>query len=114
MGVPVRIVRLDDVLPDCNVDWVKIDVQGWEAEVLRGMEQTLRKNPSTRLYFEFWPTGLRHAAEDPAALLDWLDDLGLSIYHPGGSVPLSKEEVLRLTGTRFRNFVAASRQHPGR
>lgn len=109
-GVPVRIASLDDILPDYNVDWVKIDVQGWEFEVFRGMEKMLSRNRSTRLYFEFWPFGLRHAGEDPAALLQWLVKLDFAIYRPGADLPLNQEDIFRIAaGQTTVNFVAAAR-----
>ena len=44
--ITVKARRIDDILEELNidrVDWVKIDVEGAEYEVLQGMERTLRR-----------------------------------------------------------------------
>ena len=38
-----------------RVDWVKIDVEGYEGEVLEGMRDTIDRNPQIRLIVEFKP-----------------------------------------------------------
>lgn len=40
----VRCVRLDDLLPD-HVDVIKIDAQGYDHDVVAGLERTLAANP---------------------------------------------------------------------
>jgi len=43
----VRIRRLDDVLSDLRIGkvrMVKIDVEGWENEVLKGMVETIERS----------------------------------------------------------------------
>jgi len=65
--VAVEVAALDALLPALKPDLVKIDVQGWELEVLRGMERLLAGSPAPSLLLEFWPEGFRRAgytAED--------------------------------------------------
>jgi FkbM family methyltransferase len=42
-GEPVQMVRLDDIIKE-KVDLVKIDVQGYEIEVLEGMKKIIEKD----------------------------------------------------------------------
>ena len=51
----VKAKRLDDVLETigADVDWIKIDVEGAEIEVLQGLEKTLKKN-HPKLIIESW------------------------------------------------------------
>ena len=65
--IKVRARPLDDVLRDIGirrVDWVKIDVEGAELKVLRGLRATL-KEQHPRLIIETWP-------ENRSQILDFM------------------------------------------
>ena len=108
--VPVQVVTLDEAIGQRRVDFIKIDVQGWEGEVFRGMEGVLANNPDLQIYFEFWPRGLTNAGSSPAELLGRLRDRGfhLAAQIKGELKPLrSFAEVGKdLTGHRFINIYA--------
>ena len=58
------------------MDFFKLDVQGWELEVLRGMTGLFVANPALRLFVEYWPAGLRRAGTEPAELLAFFKEHG--------------------------------------
>jgi FkbM family methyltransferase len=58
--VPVR--SLDDAMPG-RVDFVKIDVEGAEELVWRGMQQMIARNPDIKIVMEFNPGRCRAASE---------------------------------------------------
>lgn len=75
----VQCVALDSFLDSSmTVDFVKIDVQGAELQVLNGMQQTLARSPAAVILIEFWPYGLIRAGTDPGALLETLNNAGFS------------------------------------
>ena len=82
--VSVRVERLDHALAGERVDFIKIDVQGWEMEVFRGMQGLLDepRNAAMTVYFEFWPQGLRDAGSDPLEPLRFFVANGFSVYQP--------------------------------
>jgi len=54
-SVKVRARPLDKVLEELGieaVDWVKIDVEGAEVEVLQGLEKTMNRSPNLKLIVE--------------------------------------------------------------
>ena len=108
-SVAVRIARLDDVLPDVKIDFIKMDVQGWEAEVLRGMNRILAANPALTIYFEYWPEGLRRAGEQLSAPIDILRQNGFEVFLQDQDEPLSARQIENLgqkyTGNRFVNLL---------
>jgi FkbM family methyltransferase len=109
--VPIRVARLDDLCPSLKIDVIKMDVQGWELEVLKGMTQTLVRNPNATLFFEFWPQGIEKAGCNPIDLLDFVcsPSRTISVVDHGKCQPLSDPRLLlsRLTGGRYVNLVAA-------
>src|SRR5262249_32715739 len=58
----VAAIVLDELLAsEPQVDFVKIDVQGAEVAVLRGLTRTLNRNPALRILCELCPWLLRLA-----------------------------------------------------
>lgn len=77
--VPVDAVTLDEVLDGARVDVMKLDVEGHEPAVLRGMEKTLECSPNLCLFLEFSPEAIARAGEPPDALLEELRALFASV-----------------------------------
>jgi FkbM family methyltransferase len=107
----VRVMRLDDVIASEKVDWIKIDVQGWECDVFDGMGQTMARNRDTvKIYFEFWPHGIRLAGRDPQEAVAFLRRFGYSIYRRGKAAPVTDVELERYCRnsgrTAFINLLA--------
>ena len=86
-AVQVRVARLDDVLAGERIDFIKMDVQGWEMEALRGMQGLLDAavNAEIGIYFEYFPQGLRDAGSEPLEMLAFLRNNGFTLHSfPGG------------------------------
>jgi FkbM family methyltransferase len=77
--VEVDMTTIDDFLPpDLAVDLVKIDVEGHEPLVLRGMEQTIARSPNIRIVTEFADSLLAQTVH-PADFADYIRGLGFAI-----------------------------------
>jgi FkbM family methyltransferase len=73
----IEIVSLDEALsPDIAVNFVKMDIQGYEALALDGMHTVLSRSPKVRLLTEFWPMGLQRAGTEASRYLDTLTRFG--------------------------------------
>lgn len=64
--------------PDVKPDWIKIDVEGGEFQVLRGMKQTIDRFPGLRLIVELCPGNLG-GMERAEALVDELRALSFDV-----------------------------------
>ena len=93
-ATPVDVVTMDDALVGESVDFVKLDVQGWELEALRGATRLFAENPAVQLFVEFWPYGLRRAGCAPLDLITFLQKAGFSLHTAEGQ-PFTAEEALR-------------------
>jgi len=74
-SVSVACIRLDDFLKSRGepiVDAVKIDTEGAELSVLRGMQQTIARLPALKIIIEYCPQNLNGAGVAPRAVLDEL------------------------------------------
>jgi FkbM family methyltransferase len=78
-AVEVDMTTIDDFLPpDVTVDLVKIDVEGHEPMVMRGMEKTMARSPNIRIVTEFADSLLAHTL-NPADFADYIRGLGFAI-----------------------------------
>jgi hypothetical protein len=76
-------------------DFIKIDVQGAEGQVLEGMEETLAQAPPTYLILEFWPEALRKCQTDPKQLIQQIADAGFTIRVIADDVLLGKNVIIK-------------------
>jgi FkbM family methyltransferase len=79
-GVSVTASTLDDLFPEERIDFLKMDIQGWEAEAIAGATKTLTQNHDLILMLEFWPFGLVRAGAAPDDLLNLLRQFGFSLW----------------------------------
>jgi hypothetical protein len=114
-GVEVEVGRLDDAHAG-RVDLIKMDVQGYELGVFRGMDKLLAANPEVEVYFEFWPHGLRSAGTDPGEVLAYLRSRGFRVLLPeGGRMTEVRGDALLagLPGKKFTNLLASRVRRAG-
>jgi FkbM family methyltransferase len=77
--IPSR--RLDTlVAPGERVDLVKIDVEGAELQVWRGMQRIVGDNPDIALILEFGPEHLRKSGQSVAGWFEALQSTGLKAW----------------------------------
>lgn len=70
-----------DSLVKGSVDFIKIDTQGAEYKVLKGLMDTISANLShLDLIVEFWPLGLERQGSSSDSLIELLTNLDLGIY----------------------------------
>jgi FkbM family methyltransferase len=77
-GTTVRCVRLDDVLPE-TVDVVKVDAQGYDHEVVAGLERTLARNPAMVVIAELSHDELERRGIDPELVVAGYEALGFTM-----------------------------------
>ncbi len=80
-SVSVDSVRLDDYFDhDQKVDFLKIDIEGFEIEALEGMSGLLARSPRLTIMTEYYPFGLARSGRRPRDYLDALTALGFELY----------------------------------
>jgi len=80
----VAMISLDEYLsglrPRPPIAFVKVDVQGFELAVCRGMEQLIEANPNITLAFEYMPQAMSELGYFAEDLLGWIRQRGFYIY----------------------------------
>lgn len=94
-----------------SAEFVKIDVQGAEAQVVRGAAGLLGASTECVLMTEFWPYGLARCGGDALEYLGMLSDLGFRLYELSGNratltaIQSPRALVERTQGRRYANLV---------
>ena len=95
-AVPIDIVALDVYFkPGQRVDFIKMDIQGYELHALRGANRVLADNPNAKLLLEFWPYGLKQARTNWIELIETLRTRNMSVFQITnyGLVPFRSDSV---------------------
>jgi len=109
----VEVCTIDQLLVELNtltVDLLKADVQGYEAQVLEGMQHTIARSSNLTGMMEFWPDGLMRAGTQPVDFLNRLEQLGLRLYELTSKGNLSalrdkRDLIARHPGRQYTNVV---------
>lgn len=99
------------------LDVVKIDVQGAEEAVIRGMERLLAGSPRIVLSVEFWPYGMKLFGSEPRDVLAYYRTLDFQVRVQSsddtGTKALTDDEILALCegqqGQAFVNLLLSRR-----
>ena len=115
-SIPVEAKSMDELLAEqgiAEVNFVKMDVQGYEHRIVSGFMETLRRSTKTIVLTEFWPQGINSSEGDARTYLQTLSDLGFTLYElkerPLGHIePLENWDMLikRLHGRKYTNLIA--------
>ena len=73
--VEVQVVTLDEVTRDMNPTLIKMDVEGWETEVVRGGSKTLSNPSLLGIIIELNESGFRYGYRD-SEIVSSLKDFG--------------------------------------
>jgi len=97
---------LDDVMTNHpgRISVIKIDCQGAEVTILRGMRALLRTRPLPRMVIEFWPYGLQRCGvtvEDLAAELTPLGARLWLLYYDGTTEATTPEDLIQRAATYY-------------
>lgn len=77
----ISCVSMDEFFPDKQrIDFIKIDIQGFETSAFRGMKRILAQNPQVKIISEFWPHGLQKAGENAENFLRIFWDAGMNVF----------------------------------
>ena len=110
--VLVQFTRLDDYFETgARVDFIKMDIQGFELHALRGAERILTENPQIRLQVEFWPYGLVKAGDSPEAVASFLQEheLHAAALKRGELIPFEFSTIDPSDPTQYTNLFVQSR-----
>jgi FkbM family methyltransferase len=75
----VSCVTIDKYFKDKKIDFIKIDTQGYEYQVLLGMKETLNKSRNIIILSEYSPFDLSSAGTKPENYLSLLKKMGFKL-----------------------------------
>jgi FkbM family methyltransferase len=96
--VQVPVKRLDDILGNADVDFLKIDVEGADAWVLMGAEELLHAKRIKLVWFEQNKVRMRKLGIHEDAARSFLSSVGYSA-HPMSGVSQGTEDWIAFPGS---------------
>jgi len=92
-SVAAKVVRGDEFMAKTDIDnsdrrrerridILKVDVEGWELNVLAGLEKTIMSSRKITIFCEYNPRAQECAGQRPRELLDWFLDRQFALSYP--------------------------------
>ncbi|MGZ4955527.1 MAG: FkbM family methyltransferase [Methylobacter sp.] len=112
----VTVCRGDDMALT-PLDFIKIDIEGYEAVALRGLSDTLTDSPNVKILCEFCPISMMEAGIQPVKWIEWLENHGFIAIAYNGTAwsPVMhedlKQELNCLTELDFIGLTSELRAH---
>lgn len=94
-----------------TLDFIKIDIEGYEPKALKGLANTLKNSPHVKILSEFSPLSLMEAGESPSDFLKWIREQGFVVMGLIGnkwclqSTELLLTSVEKLESIQFNSLV---------
>jgi len=85
-------VALDDYFADnTKIDFIKIDIQGYELTALKGMGKIMQQHGKMIVFGELWPYGLQKSGSSAEEYLQFLKSRGFKIKFFEGETDFSQK-----------------------
>ncbi len=104
--IEIDAISISDYLnQNLKVDFIKMDIQGFEMQAIKGMQSILEKNQNIKLISEFWPYGLKKAGSSVSEYFNFLISNGFNCYL------LEKNSLLKLNPEKVKTLEALGEEH---
>lgn len=110
-AIDVETVSLNWEFSNIKIDFIKIDVEGSESQVISGIQDII-KNGKPKMLIEFHPPTLEEAGTDPEAIYEYLELMNYEIYLvPDIDNPISYDDLYKQTNNESggRNILCLSK-----
>lgn len=107
----IRAYTIDDFIQEFNIqklNWIKMDIQGYEYFALSGMTETLKKYPDVKIITELWPYGMKQAGISMEQWNNLIIHLNLNIFQIVNQqlIPFNISDISdNLSASKYYNIV---------
>ena len=91
----IECVAIDDIIPNHKVDFIKIDIQGFEYFAFKGMENVFAKMENLKIVTEFYPYGIKKSGVSSTDFINLLlqYNFKISTIEEQGLVSFNMENI---------------------
>ncbi len=104
--IEIEAVSIDEYLGENKkIHFIKMDIQGFEMQAIKGMEKTLTENHEVKIISELWPYGLSKAGSSATEYFNFLTQKGFICYL------LEEKSLKRLNPEKVESIKTLSEEH---
>jgi FkbM family methyltransferase len=103
--IEIEAVSMDEYMNGRKVDFIKMDIQGFEMQAVQGMTKSLEENADLKLVSEFWPYGLKKAGSSVTEYYKFLSSKGFNCYL------LQKNSLQKLNTEKVNSLDGSGQEH---